>query len=225
MSKPKGIGRYERLDLTGKRYGRLVVIEFVGTLPNDKSISLWKCKCDCGNEKIIKTGSLQSGTTKSCGCLRLDKIRTHNKSNTRIYRIWQGIKRRCNNTNCNAYKIYGARGIKICDEWSNINGFDNFYNWSMDNGYSDALTIDRIDVNGNYEPDNCRWATMEEQGNNRRDTKKYVIDGESHTITEWSKISGISKVNIRWRIKSGWDIKKAVFKPLETKEEKVSHFK
>ena len=225
MSKPKGIGRYERLDLTGKRYGRLVVIEFVGTLPNDKSVSLWKCKCDCGNEKIIKIGSLQSGATKSCGCLRLEKVRTHNKSNTRIYKIWQGIKRRCNNTNCNAYKIYGARGIKICDEWSNINGFENFYNWSMNNGYSDTLTIDRIDVNGNYEPDNCRWATMEEQGNNRRGTKKYVIDGESHTITEWSKISGVSRENIRRRIKSGWDIKKAVFKPLETKEEKVLHFK
>lgn len=143
-----------KTDLVGKRFGKLIVKnDYIKTKSNKAK---WLCKCDCGNEKYILRHDLISGSTKSCGCI---KSSIGNLSNTRIYQIWANIKYRCFNSNCSAYKDYGGKGITICDEWLD---FMNFYNWAINNGYSDNLTIDRIDVNGNYEPDNCRWVTKSE---------------------------------------------------------------
>ena len=158
------------IDLTGKRFGRLVVIE-----RSDKigSHPMWLCECDCGNRVIVDGANLRTNHTKSCGCYHSEiapKNRTkHGKSYTRLHRIWACMKQRCYYPKRHNYHNYGGRGITICDEWRT--DFQAFYDWAMANGYNDNLSIDRVDVNGNYRPENCRWATMKEQQNNRRNTR------------------------------------------------------
>lgn len=149
------------VDLTGKKFGRLTVIE--------RSESKWLCKCDCGNTKLVNGGHLVSGDTKSCGCLRNEQRIKHGMRNTRLYSVWHGMKERCYNTKHKHFKDYGGRGITICDKWKN--DFNAFAQWALSHGYADNLTIDRIDVNGNYEPSNCRFITNAEQQKNKRNSK------------------------------------------------------
>lgn len=178
------------IDLTGKKFGRLTVLSRADVNYNRTK---WNCLCECGTEKIILGCHLKTGKTISCGCSSRDRIGklnlTHGMSKSRIYNVWANIKTRCYNNRCKSYKNYGGRGITMCDEW-NLD-FDKFYNWAMKNGYDDKLSIDRIDVNGNYQPDNCRWATHKEQSNNTRRTIKVKYNNTLYSMKELSEMFNI----------------------------------
>lgn len=212
------------IDLTGKKYNKLTVLKRV----KDKNkATMWLCKCDCGKKTIVSAGNLKNNHTTSCGCYAIQKKKNkmqkqnpmykHGLYNTRINRIWNSMKKRCYLKTHQAYNNYGGRGILVCDEWLNKeNGFINFYNWSMKNGYKDDLSIDRINVNGNYEPNNCRWATREEQQNNKRNNRIIKYNGEEKTLTEWSKIYGINYNTLISRLYSKKE-NKELFAPVKNR--------
>lgn len=195
LRKQKSV-RFE--DLKGKRFGKLVVMEFVGII-NKKT--MWRCKCDCGNEVTAYATNLKSGHAISCGCAMR---KSNGLSVTRIYHIYNGMINRCYNQNNKEYRNYGARGITVCEEWLGENGLYNFKEWAENNGYQEDLTIDRKDVNGNYEPSNCRWATLIEQANNKRNNITLTYNGKTRTIPEWSRELGIDRGLLYSRKKLGW---------------------
>lgn len=182
------------LDITGKKFGKLTPIKPIGK--NKRNQVIWLCKCDCGKLYETVASYIVSGNTRSCGCSRMKNGEIHNQ---RLYNIWHGMKNRCYNSSHMAYKNYGGRGITVCEEWNN--DFQSFYKWSVENGYSDSLTIDRIDKNGNYEPSNCAWKTMKEQANNTRRNVNIEYNGETHTISEWIEIIGVTRRVMENRIK------------------------
>ena len=177
-------------DLTGKRFGRLVVI---GVDDRGTRKTYYNCQCDCGNVKSVRADSLLCGAIRSCGCMKKEQDRinleanhSHRQSGTRLYQIWQGMKRRCHNPHDTRYDRYGGRGIIVCDEWRE--NFQAFYDWAVQNGYDETLTIDRIDNDGNYCPDNCRWSSKEEQARNRSSNINITIGNATKTLTEWCEI-------------------------------------
>ena len=197
------------VDLRGKKFGRLVPIEVVGSDKYSKHI--WKCKCDCGNTTYATTGLLTSGKTKSCGCYKQDefkqRVTTHGMTNTRVYGIWQQMKDRCLNSKNPHFYCYGGRGITVCERWKN--SFENFLS-DMGNPNND-LSIDRIDPDGNYEPSNCRWATVYQQAHNKRNTIRVTIDGVTDTIDKWEELSPVRGHTIRKRLRQGYNARDAVF--------------
>ena len=211
----------------GRKYGRLTVvkIEHVRSGKNKKAYAV--CNCECGGGLTTQFGNLQRGITKSCGCLEEEFIakakggRKEARSRSPLYGTWSGMKSRCFNENNKAYKHYGGRGITVCDEWLGPEGFDRFEKWSYENGYKpeSGLSLDRIDVNGNYEPENCRYATVFVQTVNqrkpkRRKAKTYDIDGVSKTMKQWCDCYGISTVAVKYRMETlGMDIKTALTTP------------
>ena len=223
------LSKAKLIDLTGQVYGRLTVIKRVDDYisPSGSRKVQWLCKCKCGKEVIVTGNNLKNGNSKSCGCYNrelLPKINsTHNASNTRLYHIWTCMKDRCYNPKNKKYKDYGGRGIIICDEW--INDFEAFANWAYDNGYIENVsrgecTIDRIDVNGNYCQQNCRWVNQKVQTNNKRNNHYITYNGETHTVTEWNNILGYKKGVLSRRIFSGWSIEDAFTKPVKSNSKK-----
>ena len=202
-------------DITGRVYGRLTVIERV---ENDKhGQARWKCLCDCGNYTVAVTSELNRGNVRSCGCLSREISKKvnfkHGFKNTRLYRVWDSMKKRCYNPNSQGYKYYGGKGITICDEWKN--NFKSFHDWAFANGYDEnaeymKCTIDRIDTNGNYEPSNCRWVDVKSQERNRKNNIFITYKNETHCIGEWAEILGINYITLHQRIrKYNWSIERA----------------
>ena len=203
------------IDITEKRYGRLTVKRLIGkTSYRD---TLWECECDCGNKVVVKKGNLLSGNTKSCGCLREENIIKHGGCNSRLYRVWQAMKRRCLNPKDAEYHNYGGRGITVCNEWLD---FKNFYDWAINNGFVEESpkhknTIDRIDVNGNYEPGNCRFVDMKMQSNNTRRNRYITFNENTLTISQWAEKLGINRRTLEARIDDyHWSVEKALTTPI-----------
>nr|DAY75418.1 MAG TPA: PVL ORF-50-like family [Caudoviricetes sp.] len=201
-------------DLTGMKIDDLTIIEFSYKEKKGKNFRYyWKCKCKCGKEVIRRSdGLLDNRGYKSCGCYREKILKEHNfkinnprkshgMTNTRLYKIYAKIKERCYYEKYPEFHLYGGRGIKMCDEWEK--DFITFYNWAMENGYNEKLSIDRIDFNGDYEPSNCRWADKITQANNKRNNIRLTYNGETHTMPEWARILGLPYSTLADRHKKG----------------------
>ncbi len=206
-------------DIEGMQFGRLFVRSYAG---KRNGRVMWECLCECGTFKVISSGSITMGHAKSCGCLAVDAKKKgqlalvkrntrHMLSNSHEHRTWVRMRWRCTNPNCDSYPHYGGRGIRICERWS---VFENFLA-DVGNAPSKTHSIDRIDVNGNYCPENCRWATPMEQCNNRRSSRFLTHDGQTKTVTEWARYLGVDKGTIFARLRLGWSVDKALMTPID----------
>ena len=193
-------------NLTGMTFNRLYVIKRVS---NDKSgRARWLCKCECGTIKVILGKHLLSRKVQSCGCLQKERVTKHKMSNSRLYSIYRGMKDRCYNQNMPEYHNYGGRGITICDAW--LNDPSSFFKWSLENGYSDDLTIDRKDNDKGYSPENCWWTTEIEQHNNTRRNRYVEYKGEVHTLAEWCRILDLNYSTVKTRLNVlKWSVEEA----------------
>ena len=200
-------------DLTGQRFGRLVVLERAESAPNHKT--QWLCQCDCGSQVIVRSDSLLSGRTLSCGCLQRERTTIHGETGDPLYYTWQAMRYRCNNPGNKNYENYGGRGITVCDDWND--DYISFRDWALNNGYEQGLSIDRINNDLGYNPDNCRWATAKQQQNNRRCNVIYSLNGEAHTLSEWCDIVNLPYKTVIARINDrGWPFEQAITTPIRT---------
>lgn len=206
-------------DLTGQKFGRLTALSYTHT----KGYAVWTCICECGKTTSVISTHLITGHTKSCGCLikenyikatpaSIKACTKHKECKTRIYSIFHRMKGRCYNKNNKDYKDYGGRGIIICNEW--LNDYTVFRKWAMENGYKENLTIDRIDVNGNYEPSNCRWATNQIQQLNKRNNRLVTINGETKSILTWARIYNLNLGTLYNRLTKGINVIDAITTPV-----------
>lgn len=208
----KGSGKGYAIDLSGKQYGLWTVLRYDKTV---REISFWLCRCECGNEKVVRGHALRQGKSKSCGCksnqFRSVGITTHGMSGTPEYSSWQHMKDRCSKPNHQHAKYYYAKGIRVCERWNE--SFDAFI---ADMGLmpSPKCQIDRVDSNGNYEPGNCRWATSVQNGRNTSRNHKITSRGKTHCISEWSEILGIKASTIANRLWKGWSTESALWTPV-----------
>lgn len=207
----------ERKDETGNRYGRLTVLEYAGTNGHN---ALWKCKCDCGNECVKLGIQLRRQQTRSCGCIHKEQLSARNQRYSviaprRLYQTWHGMIDRCEKRKSKYYCNYGGRGISVCEEWHD---FDSFASWALTHGYSDDLTIDRVDNDGNYCPENCKWSTKVEQENNKRTNRRVEIGGKTMNLGQWCETYGISPITVQSRLRYGWNIEDAIKTPVSPKK-------
>lgn len=194
-----------KIEMTGLRFGRLTVLKDSGRRKDRKIV--WTCACDCGKTVDVIGTSLRSGLTQSCGCLKQEVITKHGESGTKLYSHWEGIIDRTTNSNNSRSHRYMERGITVCDEWRE---YQNFSKWAKENGYSEELSLDRINNDGNYEPNNCRWVDMKTQGNNRSTNNNIEFDGKTQTLTQWAEELGINKSTLSKRIHRGWSVERAL---------------
>lgn len=199
-------------DISSKKFNRLTVIEFCGMGTQNKPMPMWKCKCDCGKECVVSYYSIMNGHTKSCGCIQREFISSlntvHGGINDRLYRVWRNIITRCTYKKCAGYDIYGGRGIKVCQEW--LHGYGAFKRWAYSHGYDEnaekfKCTIDRIDTNGDYCPENCRWVSQLVNDNDRRTSVYINVNGEKITMSNAARKYGVSYKSLSSGIKRGID--------------------
>lgn len=228
------IRRKSKLLVEGQKFNKLTIvkldhIEEKQYKKHSFHLEYYLCRCECGQEKIILKNQITGGYVKSCGCLlkskeKIQKLKehstTHGFSKTRLYKLWIGIKTRCYNPKRQGFYLYGGRGIKMCPEWEK--DFLSFRKWALNNGYNEnakrgEYTIDRIDVNGDYSPENCRFISIKEQMNNRRKTTFITYKGQTKPMSEWCKEYGIKINTAHKRIKMGWDLDKVFNEPINQK--------
>lgn len=173
------------------------------------------CVCECGKEFTTRLRHLTSGNTKSCGCLQKDKVTsrgtTHGKSKHPLYKTWHNMRSRCKNPNASKYELYGGRGISVCEEWDK--NFEEFFNWSVSNGWEPGKSIDRINSDKGYCPENCRWVDVFTQNNNLRSNHVIDYNGETHSVYEWARLLGINPKTLSERIRRGWSVERALNTP------------
>lgn len=204
--------RFSADEVIGSKYGKLTAISECSGYKKKDGYFMRKflCVCDCGNEKEILANSLRTGASKSCGCERIkssrESVMKHGMSGTRPYRIWRNMISRCTVEKYDSYKWYGGKGITVCERWKD---FESFWE-DMGAGYNDKLTIDRINNNGNYDPNNCRWATQKEQANNTSRNRFIEFNGERRTLTQWAEKMDVSAKMLDSRLRRGWSVKKAL---------------
>ena len=207
-----------RIEMVGLTFGRLTIVsdrDNSGVLLGTPQYRLVVARCSCGSEKLISARSIRKGHAKSCGCLHVDVTTIHGLSEAPLYAVWRGMLARCFNTKNVSYSIYGGRGIIVCDEWREKPG--PFVNWAQANGWRSGLHIDRINVNGNYAPDNCRFVTPVVNQNNKRTNRCVRVNGRMLTLADAERATGISQDLIRQRIgKLGWTEERAVRQPART---------
>lgn len=233
MGEVKQINSNKFIDRTGMRYGRLTVVKRAENKKiGNNTRTMWECKCDCGNTVIVRSDSLNDGTTRSCGCLQRDwikqlgqhvdecKLTRGGESRGRLFNIWYLMKYRCQNPKSKAFNNYGGRGITVCDEWSdNENGYNAFKDWALNNGYFESACIDRIDNDAGYSPKNCRWVDDYIQANNKRNNRVYTIGEKTHTVADWCKIYNIDKRVVYSRLYRKWNIEDALTIPVIERKE------
>lgn len=206
--------KYNDSEWVGKRFGKLTVLEPVHVENAMGKMWYWKARCDCGNEKVVRPIEVLCGHVQSCGCYRKtmkSPTLVHGESHTRLHNIWMGIVERCNPESVNSER-YGKRGIKICEEWKDYVAFSK---WARENGYADNLTIERIDVNGDYCPENCKWIEMSKQARNRRTTHYVTYNGKKMSLAEACETAGLPYKQVFERIvKRGWPVEKALSVPI-----------
>lgn len=217
-----------RNNLVGQKFGRLTVIEKVKgkILKSGYEQQTYKCICDCGNETVVSYSALMSGNTTSCGCYFKEALikrnTTHGKSHTKLYDVWKEMRYRCLKPSDKSYKYYGQKGIKICEEWDN--DYQKFYDWAIESGYEDGLEIDRIDSDGDYCPENCRWFTRKQQMNNVSNNRIITINGVSKTLSQWCEFLGANYKLAGERILRGWDSVSALTAPKNYEYKKRGRF-
>lgn len=202
----------KQIDLTGMRFGKLVAVSIARKSETGTRV-YWNCSCDCGGNRVVSNDHLRNGDTTDCGCTRkhISHWQKHGMYNSRLYRIWSLMKERCYNPKRKEYGNYGGRGISVCDDWKEAK---RFFEWAFANGYSDELTLDRIDNDGDYCPENCRWVCRKEQMRNRRNNRYVSFRGRTIPLTQLAEEYGYTYAQLYKRLKLGWSLEDAVTKPI-----------
>lgn len=202
----------KRIDLTGQKFNHLTV---EGLNRSQNGTLFWDCICDCGKHTVVRGSNLKNGSVKSCGCINhIGHTRTHGESHTKLYERWISMIYRCTNPKHSAYKWYGARGIRVCNEWQSYEGYKK---WVMATRPNETYTVERIDVDGDYCPDNCKWIPLSEQANNRTSCIMITHEGVTKNLTEWCSELGLEYKMVHNRLKKlGWTFEKAISTPVDT---------